>query len=83
MDSSGGGNHPISSSNLRAGDDALTTSLQSEVNPVSSPSVHDELSTRPENNLPSVNTSQSESSSVVDYSEVEFLSIADDMDFGS
>lgn len=76
MDSSGSSSN--GSCDLRAGDDALTTSPQSEVNPVSSPSVHAERSTRPENNLPSVNTSQLASFSVAQ----EFRSIAYDTDSG-
>lgn len=89
MDSAGGSNHPISSTNgssdLRAGDDVLATSLESEVNPVSLPLVHHERSagnSRPENNLPSVGAT-SQSSSAGDYSEVEFLSAADGMDIGN
>jgi len=68
MESAGGSNHPISSSNFSAGEDALATSLdESEVNPVSADRA----------------ISQSESSSEAAYSEVEFLSAADDLDFGN
>jgi hypothetical protein len=63
MESAGGSNHPISSS----GEDALTASLEVEVNPVSADRA----------------ISQSESSSEAAYSEVEFLSAADDLDFGN
>jgi hypothetical protein len=69
MNSAGGSNHPISSSDLSADEDALATSL--EVNPVRSPSVSSDGA-----------ISQSGSSSEAAYSEVEFLSADEDMDFG-